>query len=176
MQIFDQLAGTKSHAGMLEIRFRAGTKIIYLPVSYWSFCTDKSIFLIRLPVQNFMPVCLKSGSVPVPKHFGCRYIIFHFVQANKFFWTACRYKMSCRYVWNPVPCRYKNTLVAGILFFHCVLANANLWFTGTKKSNCTGKRSGIFMMGKREGGLLIRLFLNEYTTLFRSLLYHHHSL
>ena len=27
MQIFDQLAGTKSHACMLEIRFRAGTKL-----------------------------------------------------------------------------------------------------------------------------------------------------
>jgi|TARA_B110000259_G_C13819372_1_gene324055 hypothetical protein len=41
MQIFDQLAGTKSHAGMLEIRFRAGTKIIQLPVYYFSFCTGK---------------------------------------------------------------------------------------------------------------------------------------
>jgi hypothetical protein len=41
MQIFDQLAGTKSHACMLEIRFRAGTKIIPLPVYYFSFCTGK---------------------------------------------------------------------------------------------------------------------------------------
>jgi len=70
---------------MLEIRFRTGTKTLWLPVYYFSFCTGKSIFLISLPVQNFMPVCLKSGSVPVPKHLGCRYIIFHIVPANKFF-------------------------------------------------------------------------------------------
>jgi hypothetical protein len=37
----DQLAGTKFHAGMLEIRFRAGTKTLWLPVYYFSFCTGK---------------------------------------------------------------------------------------------------------------------------------------
>jgi peroxiredoxin len=85
INFFDQVAGTKFHAGMLEIRFRAGTKTLWLPVYYFSFCTGKSIFLISLPVQIFTPVCLKSGSVPVPKHLGCRYIIFHFVPAHQFF-------------------------------------------------------------------------------------------
>jgi hypothetical protein len=41
INFFDQLAGTKFHAGMLEIRFRAGTKTLWLPVYYFSFCTGK---------------------------------------------------------------------------------------------------------------------------------------
>ena len=88
MQIFDQHAGTKCHAGMLEIWFRAGTKILWLPVYYFSFCTGKCKFLISLPIQNVLSVCLKYGSVPVQKYTGCRYIIFLFCTGKCQFWFA----------------------------------------------------------------------------------------
>jgi hypothetical protein len=56
INFFDQVAGTKFHAGMLEIRFRAGTKTLWVPVYYFSYCTGKHCFWNILPVQNVLPV------------------------------------------------------------------------------------------------------------------------
>ena len=84
MLILDRHTGTTCLARMFHwlgtVPVHEQTGFQYIIVS---FGDGQCKFLISLPVQNFMPVCLKSGSVPVPKHFGCRYIIFHFVPANK---------------------------------------------------------------------------------------------
>ena len=53
-------------------------KTHWLPVYYFFILYRKCKFLISLPVQNVLPVCLKLGSVSVQNYTGCRYIAFSF--------------------------------------------------------------------------------------------------
>jgi hypothetical protein len=95
MQIFDGHASIFCLASMFQIWFRASTKTYWLPVYYSSFCTGICKFLMGLPVQNDLPVCFKFGSVPVQKHIGCRYIIFHFGLANANFGLPVQSIVTC---------------------------------------------------------------------------------
>jgi hypothetical protein len=60
-----------------------------------------------LPVQNVLPVCFKSGSMPVQKHFVCQYkntlfasiLFFHLVLAKANFGMPVQKIVFCTGIW-----------------------------------------------------------------------------